>query len=665
MKRERGNVILTALFIAVFLFFLSIALIWTNRQDIALSLAMEHKMKAEVAARSGAMRVYTSLRKFDQPPASMDGTLDSGASWKAQLIELPPEGDRGTVVLLQCRGNSGPLSTYFTMHLLKTELGQDLGAGQGRMLGFIKGSSGDASEDGADTPEVAADPPAGSSGLSGKAQVLYGDFQLESLDLGFDGTVSGVAAYQGPLFAIAPLATPNSPWNVKAFLPVFSPIGGVPMAYGPLLLLLPPPQTEYGLSVMRYESEQFQWEPIPFPEAEREDRDPPPRGLLELEAPAADGWTTIAAKVVGDTGQVTRWRDTRPATSHENEALNLSFAEPFEIDPNDTIEWSSAPTTPSKRGYVLRSGAIAAHRQRVYSHAWEYLYQHFSGPFVPAPVPPIRGNTVTRWPCIRSYNLDDKKWSTAWSPLQDSGDVQSELVPDPAVLLVDSNGKCYSRSLGEPSRLLELEPGGGVTAGDTLPPPGTLFLYQDQPHTVSADPQQPGLINLKSGQLLNFDSLPARIPEISGPLITRVDEERLDDGLSDLEVSSLGEDLNDQPVPRTVRCEYNLRYSIDPGAKVATDGSDLYVELKIMVEKKEPTYDFFGTFELPTGERQVLARYDGDRWHILPHGLLAALTNDLAFPGGDMFCAHYAGLPPARSRYSVISIDTDPLEFHL
>ena len=66
MRKDRGNVILTALFVSIFLFFLSIALLWSNRQDIALSLSMEHKLKAQSEARSMAMEAYANLKEFGE-----------------------------------------------------------------------------------------------------------------------------------------------------------------------------------------------------------------------------------------------------------------------------------------------------------------------------------------------------------------------------------------------------------------------------------------------------------------------------------------------------------------------------------------------------------------------------------------------------------------------
>ena len=91
-RRSRGNIILTALFVAIFLFFLSVALIWTNRQDIALSLSMEHKLKAQSAARTAAYEAFYRLRRHSDLEGFQQGTLPSGAEYDIQLVKREPYG---------------------------------------------------------------------------------------------------------------------------------------------------------------------------------------------------------------------------------------------------------------------------------------------------------------------------------------------------------------------------------------------------------------------------------------------------------------------------------------------------------------------------------------------------------------------------------------------
>ncbi|MFN8607034.1 MAG: hypothetical protein U0931_05860 [Vulcanimicrobiota bacterium] len=77
MKRKRrGNLLLSALFMSAFLFFLSVAIVVTNREDIRSTLLADHKMRAEFAA---------------------DGTLDrdiqlmrNTSDWESVLNSVPP-----------------------------------------------------------------------------------------------------------------------------------------------------------------------------------------------------------------------------------------------------------------------------------------------------------------------------------------------------------------------------------------------------------------------------------------------------------------------------------------------------------------------------------------------------------------------------------------------
>lgn len=668
VRRPRGNIILTALFISVFLFFLSIALIWTNRQDIALSLAMEHKMKGEAAARSGAMRVYASLRNLGLPPSAMEGTLDNGATWKCQLVELPPEGDRGPLVLLHCRGTSGPLSIYYTMHLLKSDLGQELSDGTTRMLTFLQGGGGSGTtppaEEGGESAAETTTTAGATGAISSQAKVLYPDFVLKSIDLKLEEQAERAAAYQGPLFISSKATTNGSPLQVIAFVPVFSLATGALKAFGPVALNVPAPENEYVLSVMTLEGDQFAWKQIPFPVPEPDDLDPPPIAALDIVAPPKGKWNTLAVRTINETGSTPRWRDLQPGTSSESEALDLEPGSQFEIELNKAVEWGTAKAAKTKRGYTL-IGAIAANGENVYSYAWEYLYKHYNGMTAAPPIPAVYGSTITRWPCVRKYNIGSKKWSTAWSGLKDNGDVFSSEVPGFDALVVNKDGVCWGLDDQSPKRLLRMDPSGPVEVGPEVPS-GKIFLYHDQPHTISDDPKKPGIKNLIDNAVIGFDTLPPRIPEISGPVVTQMaNEDPSNIGLAPIEVTPVTEQSSETPEICTVRPQYDITYQVDPNSSMAADGDNLYANLIVTVTKKEPTYEMFGKFELSGSGGTVLARYDGQRWHILPNGLMPLLTGDgsLSTPGKDMYCAYYSGTDKAKSRYTVVSIDTDPFEF--
>ena len=52
VRKERGNILVMAIFMSVFLFFLSVALVAQNRMDITLALSVDHRLQAQMAARA-------------------------------------------------------------------------------------------------------------------------------------------------------------------------------------------------------------------------------------------------------------------------------------------------------------------------------------------------------------------------------------------------------------------------------------------------------------------------------------------------------------------------------------------------------------------------------------------------------------------------------------
>ena len=88
-QKRRGNLLLTAIFIAALLFFMCVVLVSTNRQDISLSLFSEHHLKADLAAESGLNQALQLMRSHSEWEAKLKsnfrGTLSSGAEWSAEV----------------------------------------------------------------------------------------------------------------------------------------------------------------------------------------------------------------------------------------------------------------------------------------------------------------------------------------------------------------------------------------------------------------------------------------------------------------------------------------------------------------------------------------------------------------------------------------------------
>lgn len=612
MKRlgnaSRGSILLTSIFVSIFLFFLSVALIWTNRQDIALSLSMDNKLKAQVAARTGAMRTYASLRALARPPAELRGTLSSGAAWEVELVRLPAEEKRGPAILVKARGTSGAVSSYFTLHLLEVAPGGPLPEGQGRLLGFPTASPWPArSPEG--VPELTAFADQGSASPAGPAPLLFGDFVQGEATLQVGRSY---AAAQGPLFSAFAEKSPGSV-PVLGYLPVAQDGQAPAQAVGPVGLELPAPADQTRIAVLRY-GQELAWEDIPAPAVE------PPAGVLgavEMAAPREGSWTAPTPTLEHRDGQL-RWSHTGQSASG--------------IGPENLVPMANAQSFRSPPSYSLR-GAVAASGSVLYCHAWQYTFAAQEG-----------GASVTRRPCILSYSLEGQAWTTVWTYAGEGP------LPDPAVLAASSAGELFSLSTDQVPRLLQLEPGGGITLGPPVPS-GRLLVYRDEPYTVSDDARSAGFSQLRTSQLIDFSSLTHEVPEIAGPLL----QEPVTEGDP---LAALRE--------RTLIAGKRLRYRVDRNTGFATEGDSLYAHLEVEVTSLEPAHPSWGTFEPESTTFRVLGRYDGKNWHVLPAGLHTALRfrkyRDLMPLGNGIFCAHYPDLPPAMPRYAVIGISLAPFE---
>lgn len=656
MRNKRGNIILTALFIAIFLFFLSVALIWTNRQDIALSLSMEHKLKAQSAARSGAYEAFARLREFGELGSYRGGILPGGAEVKVELVSLPPFGKRGDILLLRSRGQSGPVSSYLTLHLLDSRLSGEKNRDDKRVFFFPGGGAAAAAEEGGEPSEASS---------SGKA--LYGDFILQE---GGPGVVEGMTANQGPAFFKRDLPPATYPPSFQDFLPVYSEDQQRLSAWGRVFVVAPPyPQVDGGkpteLQYLTYNGTDFEIVSID-PPVELGDPEPEPsemQGAFIMDAPASGTWTTASVFGVGPNNVKTHvWTAEKPPTTN---AGDIPEGEPFIGAPQQAgvlSDWSTISRLKPQQKFATR-GEIWPIQSSVYSHAWHYLYQQHRGN-VPTPITALDGATFTRWPCILKYTIGGS-WEKAWTPLEEDGSVKTEHRPDPSVLLVSEDGKIFSVTEArpnEPRKLLTLSGKHQTTVGDEVPP-GRLFLYRNQPYLIPNKAAKPGFLNLLRGDVIDFSTLPEFLPELYGEVVDVSGTEAIVTGI---EGGYSGEPIDSSKrLSYTARPRVNFQYSFSPGVQVAVDGDDLWAVLNVTVDVVEPSFEK-AYEQAPYSENtySFFARYDGERWHILPNGLRTLLQNpSLSPPGSNVVAAIYPELPSQVNRYSIVSIDTNPFGF--
>ena len=657
-RGKRGNVILTALFISVFLFFLSVALLLQNKQDIALSLSMEHKLKAEMAARSVAFEAYGHLREHGKLNGPLGLPLEKDVTTNVELVEMAATQRRGKLLEIRAKGTSGPFSSYFTMILQPTELANPQG-GAGKVM-FL--------------------PRSGESALA-----IYGDFELIDLKQEFPGQLW---ASGGPVFTASQVEE-STPPAFEDSLPVFGDDGiqGV----GPAIVLAPPlgANQETALQWLQYKGGSFEWQQIAPPgNLSSKPADPATERFLYEMQGGGEGWTN--ASVQGVEGQLKTWlwTDSAPPTNTVEEAQGLTASAPVEASP------LSPRTSGSDQQYFSTRGTLAASGDSVYTHAWHYLYRPYRGGS-PDTVTALTGSVLTRWPCVLKYSVSGSSWSTVWAPLREDGSVESELVPDPNALWVTSEGVIYSLNSSDGRRLMTLGADGKSEVSDKPLPEGEVFLYRDQPYLLEKEPSR--IVNLLDSSVIDFSSLPTGIPGNQGImlLLPEFTTKRFDEpGTNDL--SPEGAWKIEGYEPRTVLPDFLINYSLGEGVPFS-DGQDLYAAVEIGVSGVDSIplmFDKWYIKEVAPQGGSVMARYDGTNWHILPNGLRAFLernrnpeqetlegpTEDdeeneeeeeqkapgesLEIPPGlkDAVMATYSGLPSIIPRYAVISISTDPFE---
>jgi hypothetical protein len=636
MRGQRGNVIITALFVTIFLFFLSVALIYTNRQDIAMSLALEHRLRAQSASRSAALQGFSELRNTGGL-STTEYLYPHDVKARLQLAEVEATEDNPPILELRCKATSGQVNSSTTLRLRELSMASKDETGPKRAL-FL-------------TDDYTV------------AKAIYGDFKLIDVDLKLREGDS-VASYQGPLFSSRLATNGLEPLVVRDYVPIFSPVDGTVGAIGPAFIMAPKPTDETRIWML---DDNFVWKGIPNPDDLG----------FDVKALNPDGVTTTAQFVGREqpwtvnslrAGAQWLWNDEQPATSGEIDMTEITGSSK-DVDQSSVLSYGDVPAVSPVWGYSLR-GSIAACENKVYSHAWQYLYRRYPGHPRSPPIPKDLGHQLTRWPCILVYDQSEGIWQVAWSALNERGDASSKHVPDHTVLIVNSEEEVYSRSLDTGGRLIHLQKNGFVTLGPTVPNGKSLVMYRDKPHYLDGD----GIVELESGKKFGFETLPAELPEISGDLVLGSDE--LPPPPPSPPVGDFNESepsaptllSTDNRVARTTRYGYRFTYTIPVGIRAATDGKDLWVPLLVEVEKEKPSFKYVGEkppFEGDSQTFRTLARFDGLQWHILPHGLRPLVSGgNLGLQDNlrNLYATWYESLPDQRSRYTIVSIHHDPVD---
>ncbi len=424
MRKRRGNLLISALFMAAFLFFLSVALVVTNREDIRYTLFVDHTMRAQAAA---------------------DGMLDYGLQvmrsqpqWEAMVQSAPPPFSSGATARLEWRpwvspSSFGPryappgASTTRLPALQLTAVGQSGPFVARRQLVVEEFRLADSLLQGSLKPHLFA---------------LVGD-QLHILPPNFKWESGGAIPHQGPLvprsfsaggslLRVCAKEEGTEPPEIQDFQPVTLPSGlRVAGAFGPVAGMSIP--LGQGAKKLEIESDKLSWKLLPDP---------------------GDQLGGVAqAKVEADASQ---------AGVLPGESLNWDILAPSTSDLTVDYSFFSGPRL---NWYAITGACAQAQGDRYICHGTHYFYSGFKFKNSDSPGGMIRSQgkdaQLFEQPCI--LQLQGEKWTVLLdylkvTDLQSEPTVISGLQPDPNSMLVDSKGQVLVHALGsEPGKWFRVE----------------------------------------------------------------------------------------------------------------------------------------------------------------------------------------------------------------
>lgn len=402
MKSRRGNILVMAIFVAVFLFFLSVALVMANRQDILLALTVDHRLRAQLAARAGSEICLVKLRESSEEAQKVNGfeeELASGADVSVRLSDYDGGYGGGTDRLLKqlvATGTSGFLGADRTYVLEEVKLGMEDVAGIPFLFGKNQG---------------------------GQLFALGPSFRWTSLgDLPRRDT--WLAARGGPLHVMAPLGTADKAPTVYDFNLTPGPSGTFIPTIGEGKPLTET-QHEHTL-YLTFEGQQVKWNDIPDPN--------------DLQKTGIDKKATIDGKEDG----VPRW------TTVSDGISSVTYTDSEFQGP--VLEW-----------WGLDGPAIAADEGTLYCHATHYLYrgisfqnqvQIVSGAIVSTPK--IVEPQLYAQPCVLKY--DQSQWTKVVDLMRVDDPLSEPQIsqgprPNKATLAV-AQDRVYAFQSDDPSQLL-------------------------------------------------------------------------------------------------------------------------------------------------------------------------------------------------------------------
>jgi hypothetical protein len=573
-SRRAGNLLLSALFMAAFLFFLSVALVLTNREDIQYTLFTDHKMRCNLAADGTldyALQVMRTNSNWEEKFKTWRVPFQSGAEgqvsyrpWTepsvlpgATRFSLPLTPSPSAGIELIATGKSGLFASERHMLLEEFRLADSM------LKGDIKPHLVNVSE-------------------AGAAMILTPTFTWEKAPATTSKPIMGsLSASAGPVFHLSE-DQGSPPPEVKDF--ALQTVAGIPMPIPGFPLSSSQIPKGHGAFFLQLKDNNLGWVRAPDPGDQL-------GGDLTVQAQitpddggtAASGWDKITLN----------W-DTLAKTPSELTVDYSYFNGP-------RINWYSLVGT---RAQVLDDEYIC--------HARHYFYSGFRFKNSQAG----GGVTHTQYkrpdlfdePCILSFNLKTQKWKVVLDYLKVDPDPLVEptiingLHPDSNSLLVLAGPQVYTHVEGQADNSWYSVGKEQLTLAN-LPKRASLFSLGNE--ILYCDPRgdtdvAPPLMALNQHDIAPF--FPKFLPVLN------------EGGTYDAK----------QNLPGEFEPQLNLRWSIDQ-ASLTGYAQDLYGVARLAVTFTPPA-------QAPqTVQASGLAHWDGKRWQILPAGLSRLLPDPTSY----------------------------------
>lgn len=601
---------ISALFMAAFLFFLSVALVVTNREDIRYTLFTDHKMRSNFAADGMldyALQYIRNTQQWEQSLPNEHPEFASGAygSASAKPFVVPnaassprysiPAVDfsSGPALELIAQASSGPFQSERHLLLEEFRLADSI-ANEGRKPHLFAVSD---------------------SGL----QVLAPSFKWEGLG-GFTGGTPVPQSFSacGQELRYCAEGDGVDPPQIKDFQKIALPNG--PVLPGPFEASSKQIPKGQGLRMLVLNGDKFEWQLLPDP-----------------GEPVPDGLSSVAqAKVLGEGGL--------ESLSEGGDPINKTWAEL-------TLDWNVLAKSPSdltvpyeyfngpRINFYAVTGKVAVtdKNNAYYVHGTHYFYagMRFKNTEQPGNQVLSQGKDATLYaePCI--LKLKDKKWTPVLDLLKVE-DLWTEPTvvpgprPDPSTLLLNpESGEVFVKELGKDDPNWLRADAAGISSGG---PRGTrdLFFYGQQMVDFAERPQNPEYQGRLYGLTVHDigSSFPAYLPARNQNYPTG------------------------QANTATAEPERKLFWNVVPG-KQAGYHEDLFSLVDLTCVTQEAG-------QPPKQEQPVraLAHFNGKFWQILPAGLGKLLPNGSY--GHEVQLDYAGGLGPTGAvKYVLAGYITD------